>query len=297
MKISKDQLKQIIQEELATSLNESIPPPKRTISSEPTEVVAPPPEDKNVPAGKLVDLSRDTNPYRDAPAVQQGPIKPIKEPETKPTIPTELSFGGTQEIPIGDRGTVNIGGSMRSGTYDNLDDLLSGVKFGGKGQYDLGGGIGAYGSVDYTIKPSAESLGKIQTTLGMGLTFNNMVDLGILVPFEGAGFGTGEVMTDDLQGRVGLNVGALNLAMHAGKGGARTGNIGMSANVDVGKLFKRMQALGKKQKLQEAIKRAIKEELTVVLNERGDPIEVTVDMDGRAIAAKVAKSHSSRGKW
>ena len=31
--------------------------------------------------------------------------------------------------------------------------------------------------------------------------------------------------------------------------------------------------------------------------ERGDPIDVIVDMDGRAIAAKVAKSHSSQGKW
>ena len=36
---------------------------------------------------------------------------------------------------------------------------------------------------------------------------------------------------------------------------------------------------------------------TAAAAERGDPIEVTVDMDGRAIAAKVAKSHSSRGKW
>ena len=31
--------------------------------------------------------------------------------------------------------------------------------------------------------------------------------------------------------------------------------------------------------------------------ERGDPIEVTVDVDGKALAAQVAKSHSSQGKW
>ena len=241
MRISKAELRQIIQEAIATSLNEREAAPPEFKPEDATNLDDPM-ASSMVPVPPVSPLVKRE---RDATADKQGPVKPIKEPETKPTIPTELTVGATEEFKVGDKGTVNIGGSMRSGTYDNLDDLLSGVKFGGKGQYDLGQGVGAYGSVDYTIKPSAESLGKIQSTLGLGLTFNDMVDVGILLPFKGLG------LTDDLQGRVGLNVGALNLAMHAGKGGARTGNIGASANIDVGELFRDMQALAKKQNLQE----------------------------------------------
>tara|TARA_R110000787_G_scaffold61162_1_gene138627 strand:+ start:92 stop:814 length:723 start_codon:yes stop_codon:yes gene_type:complete len=220
MKISKDQLKQIIQEELASSLNPYDPKDKLNI----------------------VDIAGS-----DGEALKSSP-----------NIPTELTVGGTQEIEVGDRGTVEVGGNMNVGKMrdaSNIDDILSSVTIGGKGSFDLGQGIGAYGSADYTFKPSKESLGKIQSTLGLGLTFDNMLDLGILVPFSGAGFGGGnKANVADIQGRVGLNVGALNLAMQAGKGGARTGNIGASANLDVGKLAdlaRKMGVLKKKQNLQE----------------------------------------------
>ena len=233
MKITKNQLRQIIQEELASSLDK-------------------------------VDTKDELN-IGDLASSDGETLK------ISPNIPTDFTLGGTQEFEVGDKGKIEVGGRFnpaKFGRPNSLDDVLSSVSAGVKGKYDLGQGVGAYGSVDYTIAPSPESLGKIQSTLGMGLTFNDMSELGILVPFSGAGFGGGnKANMADVQGRVGLNLGALNLAMHAGKGGARTGNIGASANLDVFKLARKMNALKKKQKLKEAIKRAIKEELAVVLNE------------------------------
>ena len=234
MRISKSQLQQIIHEVLAATLVEQRKLPE--------------------PAGPS---ALKTSPPKPKPPL---PVTPVEDQiKLPPSIDTELTIGGTHEIPVGERGAVKVGGSLRQGhgAYENVDDLLKDITFGGKGKYDLGKGIGAYGTVDYTIDPSADGLRKIQTALGGGITLNNMVDLGIVKPLGG-----------DAQGRVGLNLGALTLAIQAGKGGARAGNIGASANLDMGELMRGMMRKAKKQgNLEEAIKQIIKEELTAVLNE------------------------------
>jgi hypothetical protein len=244
MKITKNQLKQIIQEELATSLNESIPPPERTISSEPTEVVPPPsPEDDDeyVRTSELGKVSIGTgertggpNPYSLGSAYG-GKRRPVLKPPTD--LPGGVRLGATETVFDSDMGSLEVGGSIKTGPYKNVNDFLSNIQVGGKGKLNLAQGLDAYGTVDYSIDPNSksgrENFGSIQTALGGGITLNNMLDLGIA---KRVGVGEGGIESRGAtSGRIGFNLPMAQLYAHivqSDKGGGEFDS-SVGATIDV----------------------------------------------------------------
>tara|TARA_R110002033_G_scaffold65703_1_gene116873 strand:+ start:144 stop:1178 length:1035 start_codon:yes stop_codon:yes gene_type:complete len=244
MKITKNQLRQIIQEAIATSLNENIPP-GRTVSSVPTEVV-PPPEDENVRRSQLGDVSGTgeraggPNPWSLGSAYDAKQRAELKPPTD---LPGGVRLGAMEKVIDSDKGSLEVGGSIKTGPTENVNDFLSNIQVGAKGKLPnlIGSPINPFATVDFTFDPNSksgrESFGKIQTALGAGVGIDflglpDMIELGLAKRIGGTA-----------SSKIAVNAGPMQVYTHlvqSGEGLTKPDSSG-GVTIDVPKMGKAMR--------------------------------------------------------